>query len=98
MCVKYEDLVEEPRRTIAQIVTGIGEAEPKLDFITGAVYRADRPGHAVSGNPVRFARGEIEIRLDIEWLKNMSFKQKVIVAMLTFPLLVRYGYKIVPSG
>ncbi len=50
------------------------------------------PFHSVGGNPVRFKRGGITLRVDDEWKTQMPFSHKLIVTAITLPLLIAYGY------
>ncbi len=56
--------------------------------------RTFTPGidHTVSGNPVRFEAGPIEIRPDLEWRTALPTGKRRLVTALTWPLLRRYGY------
>jgi hypothetical protein len=47
--------------------------------------------HTVSGNPMRFNTGALEIRPDESWRTAMRPGKKFIVSLLTFPL--RLGYR-----
>ena len=44
------------------------------------------------GNPVRFVSREIEIKPDMQWRNSMAKHQKLLVTLITLPLLVKYGY------
>jgi hypothetical protein len=46
----------------------------------------------VAGNPVRFRHGEIEIREDERWRREMPGTSKALVTALTFPTLLRHGF------
>ena len=50
--------------------------------------------HTVAGNPSRFARGTILLRPDEEWRSSMAAGDRRRVELLTWPLLVRYGYPV----
>jgi hypothetical protein len=47
--------------------------------------------HTVSGNPLRFKTGELEIRPDDSWRTAMPHGKRLLVSLLTFPL--RLGYR-----
>jgi len=89
--VLYENLVEDPGRVLAGITAAIGEDDADLSFVNGrkATLGAN---HTIEGNPMRFERGEVELRLDDEWEKRMESADKRAVTALTWPLLMRYGY------
>ena len=46
--------------------------------------------HTVAGNPIRFRRGEIEVRRDDEWRTRMARRSKALVTALTLPALARF--------
>ena len=46
----------------------------------------------VAGNPLRFHRGEVPIRPDVEWRSRLGPAPRWVVTGLTWPLLVRYGF------
>jgi hypothetical protein len=45
--------------------------------------------HTVSGNSMRFRRGNIQLRLDEEWKRSMKTSDTRLVTALTWPLLLR---------
>jgi hypothetical protein len=46
----------------------------------------------VLGNPLRFAHGRQQVRADEAWRTGMARKTRSIVVLVTWPLLLRYGY------
>jgi hypothetical protein len=48
--------------------------------------------HSVRGNPMRFAHGRQKVRTDEAWRTGMARKTRSIVVLVTWPLLLRYGY------
>ncbi len=48
--------------------------------------------HTVAGNPLRFAGGPLRIRPDLAWRSAMAAGSRRLVASLTLPLAMRYGY------
>jgi hypothetical protein len=95
--LRYEDLVREPAATLREIAAFAGlPGEAELPFM-----HSDRPGdwradlgvaHTASGNPMRFATGQVPISLDDKWRTAMRPGNRRTVTALTFPLLQRYGY------
>jgi len=45
--------------------------------------------HTVSGNSMKFRRGNIQLRLDEEWKRNMKTSAARLVTAPTWPLLLR---------
>jgi hypothetical protein len=89
--VHYEDFIDKPLRTMECILGLVRETEADLSFISKGSVRLDT-NHTVSGNPSRFVTGAVELRLDREWEESMRRRDKAVVTILTWPLLLRYGY------
>lgn len=90
--IRYEDLIREPRESVRSICRALGLGEPSLAFIRdGGVELGEN--HTASGNPSRFRRGLVELRLDSEWMHRAPRLQRTAVHLLTFPLRRRYGYR-----
>lgn len=91
--VRYEDFAENPADTVRNTRRFLGESggESRLE---GGSSRTVFLGtdHTVSGNPARFLTGETEIRMDQEWRRTMGRVDRLLVTVLTAPLLVKYGY------
>lgn len=89
--LKYEDLVSDPQAGLAKLLTDFEIGRCSFDFLNG--HHADlKPSHTVSGNPVRFVRREIEIQPDMQWRSDMAIHHKLLVTLITLPLLLKYGY------
>lgn len=93
--VRYEDFMRDPQGTVARILQPIGEAETDLSFITPASVTINTPTHSVAGNPNRLDYGEIPLRMDDEWQRNLSARDYALVTLLTLPALLRYGYALI---
>ena len=91
--------MEEPRRAVEDILGMLGEdAHPhRLPFVGEREVELGA-NHTPSGNPNRFWSGPVRLHLDDEWAHRMRLRDKTLVTLLTLPLLVRYGYPVVPSG
>jgi hypothetical protein len=89
--LRYEDLVRMPESSLSKLFADLGIERPSLDFLDG--LRANlKTSHTVSGNPVRFANKEIKIQPDMQWQHAMASHQKWLVTLITWPLLLKYGY------
>ena len=87
--IRYEDFVAEPASAVRRVLQLMGEvAEPPLD---GTRVRLT-PGHAVSGNPMRFESGVVTIREDDHWLEALPSSSRRLVSALTWPGLAAHGY------
>lgn len=89
--LNYEDLVNNPKRSLLGLFTDLGIEQPSLDFIDG-IHANLKTSHTVSGNPVRFTNKEIKITPDVEWQHAMPNRHKWLVTLITWPLLSKYGY------
>jgi hypothetical protein len=91
LLVRYEDFINEPIRTIENIIDLVGEPVTKLPF---ASDRSINLGinHTLAGNPNRFTTGVQEIRMDDIWKTKMKRGHRTMVTSMTWPLLKRYGY------
>jgi len=89
--VRYEDLATSPRRTVLGMLEAVGLPLPEHSQVPNRYFEAGID-HTVSGNPVRFASGTIEVRPDLQWKSAMAPGKRRLVTCLTAPLLHRYGY------
>jgi hypothetical protein len=91
--LRYEDFVAEPRRTVRELADFAGL--PSGDGPAGFVDENSvvlTPSHTVAGNPVRFRQGPMTLRRDDAWRERLPRRRRLLVGLLTFPLLARYGY------
>jgi hypothetical protein len=95
MLLRYEDFVASPRRSTKGILRFLGE-EAELPFMNERQVRLDVP-HTFSGNPDRFSAGNMVIMPDEGWKHSLSYARQLMVAALTWPGLVRYGYPLLPQ-
>jgi hypothetical protein len=95
LLVKYEDLVARPGEIVHTVVGHAGERVE--DALIEGLFdgrRQIRQNHSIAGNPMRFDRGALRLRLDDEWQSHMRWRDRVVVTALTSPLLSRYGYRL----
>lgn len=97
MQLRYEDFVTSPRDEITSIVRFLDEDIQPLPFIDSHKVRLGQ-NHTVSGNPSRFASGDIELVPDAEWTSIMSRRNRLLVDVLTSPLRHHYGYSRTPRS
>lgn len=92
--VRYEDFVRSPEtvvRTIAEFAgTDVGD-DAIAALLTNGPTRFQ---HSVAGNPLRFADGPVDLRVDDQWRRELPARQRRIVTTLTAPLLRFYGYRL----
>lgn len=89
--VRYEDLVTDPAGVLQTVLERLGEPAATLSFLDGGRVTLG-VNHTVSGNPMRFQRGTIEVRPDTEWREKMAPAQKALVTALSLPHLLRFRY------
>jgi len=51
----------------------------------------------VAGNPTRFRTGRLALRRDDAWRSSMPARTRLLVALLTSPLRVAFGYPLRPG-
>jgi hypothetical protein len=91
--IRYEDFVDKPKETVERILRMMNEESAfSLPFIEEHKVRLDSLSHSAAGNPVRFNSGIVEIKPDLEWLREMSTEKRILVTSLTWPLLLKYDY------
>lgn len=92
--VRYEDLLASPAGTLGRLAGEIGlRPHPDLlDSLSGGQVELS-PSHTVSGNPVRFVAGRIGLVEDDRWRTASPARHRRLVTTMTWPLMVRYGYR-----
>ena len=92
MVLRYEDFIAQPRESVRRIAGLVGEVNADLPFLSEHAVEITKANHSVFGNIVRFQRGRVELKVDEEWKKKMPKSQQMAAVVLTWPLLVKYGY------
>lgn len=93
--IRYEDLTTRPGETMASLRTHISSSSAPGAGSTADLVREPALNHTVSGNPLRFQRGDIPIKEDTEWL-GMPWWGKALVTIGTLPLCAYHGYSVWP--
>jgi hypothetical protein len=91
MQLRYEDLMKNPRRYVEEILIMLNEPRNNSPFCDGHTVKLGS-SHSVSGNPARFKRGLVQMHADEEWVTQMKSIDRLIVDLLTFPLMLKYRY------
>ncbi len=81
--LRYEDLINDPDEAVRRILLSVGRELP------GGASGLD---HAIAGNPSRFERGALQLKVDDEWKRSQPDSQRHLTSAITAPLLSRYGY------
>lgn len=93
MLLRYEDFIANPSHHVTRILDLMGMTDLGLSLPFVDEHEVNLgPNHSVSGNPCRFQSGNVKLRLDFEWRKAMNSKAKIAATMLTWPLILSYGY------
>jgi hypothetical protein len=93
LLLRYETLVSEPAAQLARVLRHAGRpaGDGELGFV-GDGWVELGTSHALAGNPMRFRRGRVPLRLDDEWRARLRRRHRLAAAAPTWPLLLRYGY------
>ncbi|MBC8388147.1 MAG: sulfotransferase [Actinobacteria bacterium] len=89
--IKYEQFILNPEKTVKLILDWLHMRDLNIDFI----YKRGvtlYPTHSVGGSPSRHITGEVPLKLDIDWKKNLPQLYKTIISIIARPLLIKYGY------
>lgn len=89
--MRYEDFVSKPEVELLNAIHMIERDCEVLPFVRGTNVSL-KQNHTISGNPVRFSRGDVALRIDDEWRLKMRPSQKAFITGLTIPLLLQYHY------
>lgn len=89
--LRYESLAADPGTALERIVAFAGRPGAELPLVAPNRLRMGEL-HALAGNPSRFASGEVEVRRDEAWRDRQPAAHRRLVTLLTWPLLLRYGY------
>jgi hypothetical protein len=91
--LRYEDLVRDPRATVASLAAfaGLDLGPAELDFL-GDDYADLGPVHTAAGNPIRYRTGRVPLRDDDAWRLALPARERRLVSVACSPLLAAYGY------
>lgn len=93
--VRYEDFVDEPVASLSRILEFLHQPPESELFLNSRTVRIS-PQHTVSGNPTRFDSGPVTIEQGRSHSHSLPVWAKLLVTLITSPLLNRYGYPIWP--
>lgn len=93
LMIKYEDFAKKPKIVISTILDFISESDVSTPFVSDNEVELSI-NHSVWGNPSRFKTDKIELKADDEWKNKLNIFDKLVSTVCTFPLLLKYGYKI----
>lgn len=90
--LRYEDFLDKPQKSLEQVLDLVRESPTRLPFLTDSEVELG-VNHTISGNPNRFRTGVVELHRDEEWRTKMKSSDKLMVSLLTWPMLRSYGYR-----
>ena len=93
MRVRYEDFVEDPSRTLDQVMVMVGE-EP-----SDSVRRSGQtifPHHQVAGSRHRMQQ-VLSVERDERWASEMPRSRQYLFSIICAPLMLWYGYFLKPG-
>ena len=90
--VRYEDFVQNPRRTFQELGELLKLPLDVSEILQDGAASLNQPNHTVSGNPIRFQNGLVKLILDDEWKNGMAFIDLIVVLAVTWPFLLKFGY------
>ena len=91
LLVRYEDLISKTDRTIDKISDFIKEDLSSVKIKLKNKIPMER-GHIASGNRIRTQKMTLNLQPDLKWMNELKLHQRVIVAILCFPLMIAYRY------
>jgi hypothetical protein len=91
--LRYESLVRRPAEELERVVRhALGESNGvDLGFLEESAVELTT-NHTVAGNPVRLRGNKLALKADDEWKAKMDPRERALVMLVTWPLLLRYGY------
>jgi hypothetical protein len=90
--LRYEDLMEHPQDRVREVLEFAGSPATELPF-TGPRHVSLGPNHTVSGNPIRFDTGTVELRTDERWRTQLPRSAVATAGLLTWPVRRHFGYR-----
>lgn len=87
--VSYEQFSRNPQSVVEDILRFSGHPPEGLPFTDRSTIALPTE-HSVSGNPVRFHTGSIEVDLDDEWKTRLEKPTQYLVGTVTAPLRLSY--------
>jgi hypothetical protein len=92
--VRYEDLVADPSGTVRAVAELLGAPAPVDELAPGVPITVPEV-HGPDGNlQQKFVGETITLRLDEAWREELPAADRVVITLMTFPLLLRHGYRI----
>jgi hypothetical protein len=93
--MRYETFAVDPAGAVLRALQELRIQSPPatLGFIGNHTVWLD-PAHVVMGNPMRFETGPVPFAVDAAWRDAFPVLERAEVTAITWPLLLRYGYRL----
>lgn len=91
--LRYEDVAAEPRWAIRRVLRMLGEGSAPPEAGADGTFDLGVQ-HTVAGNPMRMEQGPVAVRVDARWREELTPGARALTTALTWPLLLRYGYRL----
>jgi hypothetical protein len=93
--MRYETFATDPAGAVSRALQELRIQSPsaRLGFIGDHTVRLE-PAHVVMGNPMRFETGPVPFAVDAAWRDAFPVLERAEVTAITWPLLLRYGYRL----
>jgi hypothetical protein len=91
--LRYEDLVQSPAAVVSRLTAWATGDEKHIDIDSegGVVFQEN---HTLGGSEVRMRTGRVVLSRRDDWVAGLAPSKRRLVTLLTWPLLLRYGYPI----
>jgi hypothetical protein len=95
--VLYEDLVQQPRTTLAKLLLFLGTSQDANDTLVDGEF-VNSAYHTIGGNRARFMTGRVQLKEDAAWRTKMARRDRLTCTALSLPVLMAYGYRVRDAG
>lgn len=92
--VVYERLMEDPNPALRTVCRLLGEQVPASELQLGVPLQMPEVHGPNGGGSERFKATQVILRKDDRWKNELHPFDRVLMTLLTFPFLLRYGYPI----
>lgn len=93
--LRFEDLTRAPRETVAELLEFTG-SDPGSHSFTGPDTIELDENHIITGDSVRFKRGQVTVAPAEAWRTDMPLLGKLLATLLALPMLALYSYPLLP--
>lgn len=93
LLVRYEDFVAAPGATVAGVARLAGASPPASPLPVGEPIELP-VSHEPDTTSTKFSAPQVALRPDSRWERELHPLDRSLMALLTYPLLRRYGYPV----